>query len=90
MITYKVSKGYYNGDWNRHRCQSRHGCWDMKIKTVKVTTTLNCKCCKGGHKETYYMCDEHLKDLPRFLPRSTGIELRWDDIDDPVSNLFKL
>ena len=73
MITYKVSKSYYNSDWNRQRCGSRHGCWSMKIKTVKVSTTLNCKCCKGGHKETYYMCDEHLKDLPRFLPRSTGI-----------------
>lgn len=36
------------------------------------------------------MCDDHLKDLPRFLPKSTHIELRWDDINDPITNLFKL
>ena len=88
MITYKVSKGYFNGDWNRHRCNSRHGCWDMKVKSVKVSTNLNCKCCKGGHKETFYMCDAHIMDLPKYLPKTTGIELRWDDINDPITNLF--
>ena len=89
MITYKVSKGYFNGDWANPSCQSRHGCWDHKVKTVKVLTTLNCKCCKGGHRETFYMCDAHVMDLPKYLPKSTAVELRWDDINDPITNLFK-
>lgn len=88
MVTYKISKSYYNPDWNRQHCNSRHRCWSGKVRTVKVFTNLNCKCCKGGHKETFYMCDDHIVDLPKYLPKTTGIELRWDDINDPVTNLF--
>lgn len=88
MITYKVSKGYFSGDWGRPSCQSRHGCWSYRVKTVRVLTTLNCKCCKGGHKESYYMCEDHVNDLPKYLPKITGVELRWEDINDPLTNLF--
>lgn len=89
MVTYKISKGYSNAEWNRHKCDSRFGCWDLKVKVVKVYSNVNCNCCKDGHKETFYMCDSHIKDLKKFLPKTTSIELKWEDINDPVLKLFK-
>ena len=90
MITYKVSKSYYNPDWRSiPGCQARHGCWIHKVKAVKVITTIKCTCCKGGHKDTYFMCDTHLKDLQKYLPRTTDVTLSLDDINDPVTNLFR-
>ena len=89
MVTYKISKRFYSSDWNRPKCDSRFGCWDLKVKSVKVQSTMNCHCCKGGHKETFYMCEAHVMDLQKYLPKTTGIELKWDSINDPVSNLFK-
>ena len=88
MITYKVSKSYYHSDWNRPACQSKHGCWSRKVKTVKVLTSLNCKCCKDGHKETYYICEDHVHNLQKYLPTTTSVELKWDNISDPITNLF--
>lgn len=89
MITYKISKSYYNPDWKATPgCQARYGCWIHKVKAVKVITPIKCICCKGGHKETFYMCKEHLKDLPKYLPRNTDVTLSLDDINDPVTNLF--
>ena len=88
MVTYKISKRFYSSDWNRPKCDSRFGCWDNKVKTVKVSSTINCQCCKGGHKETFYMCEAHAMDLQKYLPKTTSIELKWDSINDPISKLF--
>lgn len=88
MIKYKVAKSFYNSDWNRPKCDSRFGCWDFKVKTVKVYSNIKCSCCKDGHKETFYMCEDHAKDLQKYLPKTTSIELKWDSINDPISKLF--
>jgi hypothetical protein len=88
MVKYKVAKSFYNSDWNRVKCDSRFGCWDLKVKTVKVSSTIKCSCCKGGHKETFYMCETHAMDLQKYLPKTTSIELKWDSINDPISKLF--
>jgi hypothetical protein len=88
MVKYKVAKSFYSSDWNRPKCDSRFGCWELKVKTVKVFSTIKCNCCKGGHKETFYLCETHVMDLQKFLPKTTGIELKWDSINDPISKLF--
>ena len=88
MVKYKVAKSFYNSDWNRFKCDSRFGCLDLKVKTVKVYSTIKCSCCKGGHKETFYMCETHAMDLQKYLPKTTSIELKWDSINDPISKLF--
>ena len=86
MVTYKVSKSFYNSDWNHPKCDSRFGCWSLKVKTVKVQSNLNCHCCKGAHKETFYMCESHVTDLQKYLPKTTSIELKWDTLTDPIVN----
>jgi hypothetical protein len=86
MVTYKVSKSFYNSDWNHPKCDSRFGCWSLKVKTVKVQSNLNCHCCKSGHKETFYMCESHVTDLQKYLPKTTSIELKWDTLTDPIVN----
>ena len=90
MVTYKVSKSYYNNGWSNPKCQARYGCWAHKVRTVKVTTLINCACCgTTGHKETYYMCDDHVSDLKKYLPKITQIDLRFEQLNDPImNNLF--
>jgi hypothetical protein len=86
MVKYKISKRLYNSDWNQPKCDSRFGCWSLKVKTVKVQSNINCHCCKGAHKETFYMCESHVTDLQKYLPKTTGIELKWDTLTDPIVN----
>ena len=84
MVTYKVSKDLSKAEYRK--CCSRYGCWSSTTYSIKIITSINCKCCVGGHKETTFLCVDHIKDSKKFMPQIVNVDLVISQLEDPIIN----
>jgi hypothetical protein len=84
MVTYKISKDLSQAQYRR--CCSRYNCWSDKTYSIKIITSLNCKCCVGGHKEIRFLCVDHIKDPKKFMPQIVMVNLGLSQLEDPIIN----
>jgi len=84
MVKYKISKRLSQAAYRK--CSSRYNCWSSTTYSVKIITSINCECCSKGHKETQFLCADHVKDPEKFLPRTVTANLYISQLADPIVN----
>jgi hypothetical protein len=84
MVKYKISKELSQAQYRK--CSSRFGCWSSTTYSVKIITSINCQCCSKGHRETVFLCTDHIKDPKKFLPQTVTANLYLSQLEDPIIN----
>jgi hypothetical protein len=88
MITYKINKQRLD-----YRCCSAkycRYCGKEKINKVNVFTKINCSCCNKYHHFHIYLCDKHVENVWKHLPKEITLTLSLQNIIDPIPNLYMI
>jgi hypothetical protein len=85
MVKYKISKQLTQA--NNNGCCAKHlHCWNYNTYSIKIITNLNCSCCKNGHKQITYLCEDHIKNMNKYLKKELLINLPATRLEDPIQN----
>jgi hypothetical protein len=85
MVKYKISKKLSQAYSNR--CEAKHNpCWNHNTYSIKIITNLNCSCCQNGHRQITYLCEDHIKNMSRYLNKELLINLPATRLEDPIQN----
>ena len=84
MVKYKISKQLSQANYSR--CEAKHYCSKYNTYSIKIITNLNCSCCKNGHKQITYLCEDHIKNMNRYLKKELLINLPATRLEDPIQN----
>jgi hypothetical protein len=88
MITYKVNKQRLD-----YGCCSAKYCryyGKEKINKVYVFTKINCSCCSKYHHFEIFLCDKHIGNISKHLPKEITLTLSLKIISDPIPNLYMI